>query len=166
MIKAERNSITQCICPPYLKGNWRDPHPRRKRVGGHLFLGQLFSRALAGLVSLSVADPKCSMPLINERPQCSRPKCMWEMRLDRCCVSSGEGIHESRCLTRTSSYHCTSHGRGSCAGVEGEISRCMETGKLLWNTVQNREWIWNDRLVTKIYCKGAPQRIYSAKITF
>lgn len=132
MIRAERKSIIQCI--PSSLHEWKsmDPHPRRERAGQHLCLGQLFTRALAGLESLRVAGPRLLVLLINKRSQCSRPVLfVREMRLDSCWMYAKEGIHASRCLIQIFNYCGKSTERGALLEWRAAFIRGMETDKLL-----------------------------------
>lgn len=134
-----------------MNGNQMNPHPKRKKTGQHLCLGQLFTRALAGLESLRAAGPKLLVPLINKRSWCSRPVLfVRETRLDSCWMYSKERIHESRCLAQIFNYHCKSHGKGSFAEMESDFyqgHRNRWTAAVLRNTVQNKEWIRTNRSV-------------------
>ena len=58
------NSVS---CPLHRKGYQMHAQPRRQSTGEHLFLGQLFSRALAGLESSRMAGLKLPAPFINKR---------------------------------------------------------------------------------------------------
>lgn len=174
MIRAERKSITQCVLST-LHERKSDGSPlRRKRVVEHLFLGQLFSRALAGLESLREADPKLPVPLINKRDH-DVP--------GLCCLWERWGYTVAECIPRKDSWEqmpdpdiqlplqipqkgllCWSgkwHLSGAWKLVNGccPLEHCPEQG-----TDQKQQV--GKHLATEIYCKWAPKRIYYAKIIF